>query len=116
MLLTLVFVSLLVFVVVRVLPGDPALIMLGIEASPEAVARLRESLGLNLPVPVQYLRWIARAVAGDLGRSIQYDVPVAGLIPSRLSLTLPPTLMAAPLMAPAAIPPGGFAPPRHRPW
>src|SRR3989442_12877122 len=99
MLLTLVFVSLLVFVVVRVLPGDPALIMLGIEASPEAVARLRESLGLNLPVPVQYLRWIARAVAGDLGRSIQYDVPGAGPIPSLPSLPLPRTPLAPALRA-----------------
>ena len=116
MLVTLVFVSLLVFVVVRVLPGDPALIMLGIEASPEAVARLRESLGLNLPVPVQYVRWIARAVAGDLGRSIQYDVPVAGLILSRLSVTLPLTVMAATLMAAAAIPLGVFAATRHRRW
>ena len=116
MLVTLVFVSLLVFVVVRVLPGDPALIMLGIEASPEAVARLRESLGLNLPVPVQYVRWIARAVAGDLGRSIQYDVPVAGLILSRLSVTLPLTVMAAALMAAAALPLGVFAATRHRRW
>src|SRR2546425_3106585 len=114
MLLTLVFVSLLVFVVVRVLPGDPALIMLGIEASPEAVARLRESLGLNLPVPVQYVRWVAHAAAGDLGRSIQYDVPVAGLILSRLSVTLPLTVMAAALMAAAAIPLGVFAATRHR--
>jgi len=116
MLVTLVFVSLLVFVVVRVLPGDPALIMLGIEASPEAVARLRESLGLNLPVPVQYVRWVGRAVAGDLGRSIQYDVPVAGLILSRLPVTLPLTLMAAALMAAAAIPLGVFAATRHRRW
>ena len=116
MLVTLVFVSLLVFVVVRVLPGDPALIMLGIEASPEAVARLRESLGLNLPVPVQYVRWVAHAAAGDLGRSIQYDVPVAGLIFSRLSVTLPLTVMAAALMAAAAIPLGVFAATRHRRW
>jgi len=116
MLVTLVFVSLLVFVVVRVLPGDPALIMLGIEASPEAVARLRESLGLNLPVPVQYVRWVAHAAAGDLGRSIQYDVPVAGLILSRLSVTLPLTVMAAALMAAAAIPLGVFAATRHRRW
>src|SRR5947207_7874561 len=116
MLVTLVFVSLLVFVVVRVLPGDPALIILGLEARPEAVARLRESLGLNPPVPVQYVRWIAHAAAGDLGRSIQYDVPVAGLILSRLSVTLPLTVMAAALMAAAAIPLGVFAATRHRRW
>ena len=116
MLLTLLFVSLLVFMVVRVLPGDPALIMLGIEASPDAVAKLRESLGLNRPVPVQYAEWAGRAVLGDLGRSIQYDVPVAGLIASRLSVTLPLTLMAAALMVAAAIPLGVFAATRHRRW
>jgi peptide/nickel transport system permease protein len=116
MLLTLLFVSLLVFVVVRVLPGDPALIMLGIEASPDAVARMREALGLDRPVPVQYAEWASRAVLGDLGRSIQYDVPVAGLIASRLSVTLPLTIMAAALMVMAAIPLGVFAATRHRRW
>ena len=113
---TLLFVSLLVFVVVRVLPGDPALVMLGIEASPEAVARLRESLGLNRPIPVQYAAWVGRAVVGDLGRSIQYDVPVGSLILSRLQVTLPLTLLAAGLMAAAAIPLGVFAATRHRRW
>jgi peptide/nickel transport system permease protein len=116
MLLTLLFVSLLVFMVVRVLPGDPALIMLGIEASPDAVAKLREALGLNRPVPVQYAEWVGRAFLGDLGRSIQYDVPVAGLIASRLSVTLPLTVMAAALMVAAAIPLGVFAATRHRRW
>jgi peptide/nickel transport system permease protein len=113
---TLLFVSLLVFLVVRVLPGDPALVMLGIEASPEAVAALRESLGLNRPVPVQYLQWIGRAARGDLGRSIQYDVPVAGLVLSRLSVTLPLTLMAAGFMVLAAVPLGVFAATYHRRW
>ena len=116
MLLTLLFVSLLVFMVVRVLPGDPALIMLGIEASPDAVAKLRETLGLNRPVPVQYAEWVGRAFLGDLGRSIKYDVPVAGLIASRLSVTLPLTVMAAALMVAAAIPLGVFAATRHRRW
>ena len=113
---TLLFVSLLVFVVVRVLPGDPALVILGIEASPEAVARLRESLGLNRPIPVQYAAWVGQAVVGDLGRSIQYDVPVGSLILSRLQVTLPLTLLAAGLMAAAAIPLGVFAATRHRRW
>jgi peptide/nickel transport system permease protein len=116
MLLTLLFVSLLVFLVVRVLPGDAALIMLGIEASPDAVAKLREGLGLNRPMPVQFAEWVGRALVGDLGRSIQYDVPVAGLIVSRLSVTLPLTLMAAALMIAAAIPLGVFAATRHRRW
>ena len=116
MAVTLLLVSCLVFVVVRVLPGDPALVMLGIEASPDAVARLRETLGLNRPVPIQFVEWAGRALLGDLGRSIQYDVPVASLIVSRLAVTLPLTLMAASMMVLAAIPIGVFAATRHRRW
>jgi peptide/nickel transport system permease protein len=113
---TLLFVSLLVFVVVRVLPGDPALIILGLEASPESVARVRQSLGLDRPVAVQYAQWVGQALRGDLGRSIQYDLPVASLIVSRLAVTLPLTLLAAGFMIAAAIPLGIFAATRHRRW
>lgn len=113
---TLLFVSLLVFVVVRVLPGDPALIILGLEASPDSVARVRHALGLDQPIPVQYARWVGQALRGDLGRSIQYDLPVGTLILSRLAVTLPLTLLAAGFMIAAAIPLGVFAATRHRRW
>jgi peptide/nickel transport system permease protein len=116
MLATLLFVSVLVFLVVRVLPGDPALVMLGFEASPDTVARLRASMGLDRPLPVQYVEWIGNALRGNLGRSLQYDVPVAGLILSRLSVTLPLTLMAAALMTLAGVPLGVYAAIRHRGW
>jgi peptide/nickel transport system permease protein len=113
---TLLFVSLLVFVVVRVLPGDPAVIIMGTEGSAEAAARLRTALGLDRPLIVQYLDWIGRALVGDLGRSIQYDVSVASLIASRLAVTLPLTLMAAGFMVVAAIPLGVYAAMRQRRW
>ena len=113
---TLFFVSVLVFVVIRILPGDAAMIILGTEGSPEAVARLRASMGLDRPFAVQYLEWIGRAAGGDLGRSIQYDVPVAGLILSRMTVTLPLTLLAAGLMVVTAVPVGVFAATRHRRW
>jgi peptide/nickel transport system permease protein len=113
---TLVFVSLLVFVVVRILPGDPALIILGLEANPETVARVRQALGLDQPIPVQYAQWVGQALRGDLGRSIQYDLPVGTLILSRLAVTLPLTLLAAGFMVAAAIPLGVFAATRHRRW
>jgi len=103
---TLVIVSLLVFVVVRVLPGDPALVIIGPEGSPEAAARLREALGLNRPIPVQYADWLTRALRGDLGVSLQYDVPVGRLIVSRLPVTLPLAFMAAVFMAATALPLG----------
>ena len=114
LLAALFFVSVLVFVVVRVLPGDPALIIMGTEGSPEATARLREAMGLNRPLPVQYAEWVGHAARGDLGRSIQYDVPVTSLILSRLQVTLPLTLLAGGLMVVAAIPLGVFAATRHR--
>jgi len=113
---TLFFVSLLVFVVVRVLPGDPALIILGLEANADSVARVRQALGLDQPVPVQYVQWVGHALRGDLGRSIQYDLPVGALILSRLNVTLPLTLLAAAFMIAAAIPLGVFAATRHRRW
>ena len=113
---TLLFVSLLVFAVVRVLPGDPAVIIMGTEGSAEAAARIREALGLNRPLIVQYLDWIGRALVGDLGRSIQYDVSVASLIASRLAVTLPLTLMAAGFMVAVAIPLGVYAATRQRRW
>jgi peptide/nickel transport system permease protein len=114
LLATLFFVSVLVFVVIRILPGDPALIIMGTEGSPEAAERLRESMGLNRPLVVQYADWLGRAIRGDLGISIQYDVPVGALIVSRLPVTLPLAGLAALFMALAAIPVGLFAATRHR--
>jgi peptide/nickel transport system permease protein len=113
---TLLFVSILVFLVVRILPGDPALVIMGTEGSPEAALRLRAALGLDRPVLVQYLDWVGRALRGDLGRSIQYDVTVTSLILSRLAVTLPLTLMAAAFMIAAAVPVGIFAARHQRRW
>jgi peptide/nickel transport system permease protein len=111
---TLFFVSILVFVAVRVLPGDPALLIMGTEGSPEAAARLREAMGLNRPLLVQYVDWLGRALRGDLGTSIQYDVPVGRLIVSRLPVTVPLTLMAAAFMVATALPLGLYAATHHR--
>ena len=111
---TLVFLSALVFVVVRVLPGDPATLILGVESNPETVARLRQALGLDRPLAVQYVDWLARAARGDLGTSIQYDVPVGRLILSRLPVTLPLALMAAAIMVAVALPLGVYAATRQR--
>ncbi|MGH7318498.1 MAG: ABC transporter permease [Candidatus Rokuibacteriota bacterium] len=111
---TLFVVSVLVFTVIRVLPGDPALIIMGTEASPEAAAVLRRAMGLDRPLPVQYGEWVRKAVTGDLGRSIQYDVPVGTLIVSRLRVTLPLTLLAAVFMTATALPLGMYAATHHR--
>ena len=111
---TLFVVSLLVFVVIRVLPGDPAQVIMGTEGSPEATARLRTALGLDRPLVVQYIDWLAHALRGDLGVSIQYDVPVGRLIMSRLPVTLPLTLLAAAFMVATAVPLGLYAATHHR--
>jgi peptide/nickel transport system permease protein len=111
---TLLFLSALVFLVVRVLPGDPAALILGVESNPETAARLRRSLGLDRPLAMQYVSWLAGAARGDLGTSIQYDVPVGRLIVSRLPVTLPLALMAAVIMLAVALPLGVYAAARHR--
>ena len=111
---TLFFLSALVFVVVRVLPGDPATLILGVESNPETLARLRHAMGLDRPLALQYIDWLARAARGDLGTSIQYDLPVGRLILSRLPVTLPLALMAAALMVTIALPLGVYAATHHR--
>ena len=106
---TLFVVSLLVFTVVRVLPGDPALLIMGTEGSTEAAAALRRAMGLDRPILVQYVEWLGGALRGDLGRSIQYDVAVGRLILSRLAVTLPLTGLAAVFMTLVAVPLGIYA-------
>lgn len=93
-------VSVLVFSMLQFLPGDPATLILGesTAASAEAVERLREQLGLNEPVYVQYWRFISRAVTGDLGTSVSTHQPVTEMIfavlPSTFELTLAAMLIA----------------------
>ena len=111
---TLGFVSVLVFVAIRVLPGDPVLVMAGAEANPEVVARLRTAMGLDRPLIVQYADWLGGALRGELGVSIQYDVPVGALIVSRLPVTLPLTAMAGFFTLLVALPLGIYAATRAR--
>lgn len=96
---TLLGVLLLTFVIIQFTPGDPVLRMLGNSASPERVAQVREQLGLDDPLLEQYLRYIIRAVSGDLGVSIRGSVPVARSImerfPSTLALALAAVLIGA---------------------
>lgn len=86
--------SVLIFVAVEVLPGDPARAMLGIAAEPSAVAALQRELGLDQPAAARYVRWVGGMLAGDLGQSWAYRVPVAELLGPRLAVTLPLALLA----------------------
>ena len=80
-------ISLLVFSIVHVIPGDPAVIAAGLEASPATVERIRRDLGLDRPLPVQYGRFVLRALRGDLGMSIRTGVPVGREVIDRLPHT-----------------------------
>ncbi len=82
------FVTLIVFSIIQMLPGDPAQVMLGTESTPQELAHLREEMGLNDPVVVQYIKWLGKAVQGDLGDSLFYKQKVTALIGERLPITL----------------------------
>ncbi|NOQ19442.1 MAG: ABC transporter permease subunit [Desulfobacterales bacterium] len=94
LLILLFLVSITVFSVLFVLPGDPAQIMLGTNATPETLANLRAELGLDQPFWVQYADWIYNLLNGTGSRSINYDVPVYDLLLSSLTVTGPLALMA----------------------
>lgn len=81
-------VSLLTFLLLRFTPGDPALVILGERATPDRVAELREQLGLNRPLPVQYLLFLNQILHGDLGRSIISNVPVIDELTARMPATI----------------------------
>jgi peptide/nickel transport system permease protein len=104
--LTLFFVSLVVFIVMSALPGDPAAIMLGTSARPDTLAALRHELGLDQPLTARYLTWIGGVLTGRFGTSITYGVPVAGLIAERMAVTLPLALLAVLLAVAIAVPLG----------
>ena len=102
LLLSLVAVASLIFLMTSVLPGDQAAIMLGTSASPETLAALRAELGLDQPLWLRYLHWMADAARGDFGLSATYGVPVSRLLLERLSVTLPLAglaMLAATLLA-----------------
>jgi peptide/nickel transport system permease protein len=111
----LVVASLVVFVVLQILPGDPALVILGPDAQPDTLAALRHQLGLDLPVWLRYLRWAGHLLTGDFGRSTAYDASVATLILQRIGVTLPLALMAMLLSTMLAIPLGVWAASRRGP-
>lgn len=106
---TLLIVALSVFVLMRLVPGDPVLVMLGDEADPDQVRALRESMGLEQPMFVQFGLWLKNALSGDLGHSITNGAPVLPLILERFSLTAMIVVMAVGLATLVAVPLGMIA-------
>jgi peptide/nickel transport system permease protein len=88
----LLLVSIMVFGLIHLIPGDPARVILGQEATPEALAGLRRELGLDRPLVVQYLTWLGNVLRGDLGRSLADRTPVLDQIKLRLPVTLELTI------------------------
>ncbi len=107
--LTLLAASLVIFVVLEIVPGDVASVMLGMNATEEALAALREQLGLNDPLVLRYFTWITGFFTGDLGMSYTYRVPISQLIGQRLVVSLPLALLALALSTLIAIPVGLIA-------
>ncbi|WP_285411970.1 ABC transporter permease [Variovorax sp. efr-133-TYG-130] len=91
---TLVGASIIVFLVLEILPGNAAQMLMGPDASPEAVAALATKLGLDLPALTRYWHWIGGLLTGNLGDSYAYSSPVLDLILERLALTMPLALLA----------------------
>jgi peptide/nickel transport system permease protein len=105
----LVILSIGVFLMLHLTPGDPVQIMLGQDADAGAIAALRAELGLDQPLPIQYARWVANVVRGDLGRSIRTNQPVAEAIVSRLPVTIELSVLALALSLAIGLPAGVVA-------
>ncbi|MDB5836976.1 MAG: transporter permease [Caballeronia sp.] len=106
---TLLMLSLIVFVVLRLIPADPLAMMLPPNATPADAALLRHQLGLDKPIPSQFLIWLVNALHGNLGASISFQQPVATLIGSTLPATLELCLSALVISLIISVPGGVFA-------
>ena len=106
MIVTLVVVSLCVFLAFNVIPGDPALRKLGTEASQELIEQTRQQMGLNDPLLVRYARWFFAFLHGDMGTSFNYNVPVSGMILNKIPITLTMAIMSFLLTVFVSIPLG----------
>jgi len=106
---TLLFTAVMIFLVLEVLPGDPASIILGLDADQAALEALRLKLGLDGPAPLRFLGWFGDFVAGDLGTSYAFQIPVWQLVQERAAVTVPLALLASLLALALSLPAGLFA-------
>jgi peptide/nickel transport system permease protein len=110
---TLFFVILTAFLLMKLIPGDPAMILLGPQARAEDIARFRQQLGLDRPLPVQFLIYLKRVLTGDLGTSLVYRQSVLSLILERLPVTVTLSLCALVIAVSIGIPAGVMAAMKH---
>ena len=113
LLATLIGASIVVFLVLEILPGNAAQILMGPDASPDAVAALATKLGLDQPASLRYWQWVSGLVVGNMGDSYAYSSPVLDLVLERLALTVPLALMAMVITTVLALAAGVYAASRH---
>ncbi|MCO7176333.1 ABC transporter permease [Sporolactobacillus kofuensis] len=106
MIVILFLVSIMVFGLINIIPGDPASLMLGQEATPQALASLRQNLGLNDPLYLQYIHWVGGVLQGNLGYSLSDHTPVLNILLSKIPVTLELTIFAFLLAVLIAVPAG----------
>lgn len=106
--------SILIFLVLAVIPGDPARVQLGFGATEASVAALREQMGLNRPVPVQYLSWVGGLLQGDFGLSFTSKQPIGPILLDRFAVTLWLVIGGIVVALLIAVPLGVIAAVRHR--
>ena len=116
MLITLLIVSFLVFLAFTVIPGDPAVSKLGIQATFERLEALREEMGLNRPFLERYGTWLVQAIRGDFGTSYSYHTPVSAMVLDKLPTTLSLTIMAFLLLVIGSIPLGIYTAKHEGGW
>lgn len=109
LIITLALVSGFTFFAFNIVPGDPALIMLGTHATEKQVETLREQLGLNQSLPQRYINWAGGLLKGDLGKSIRFSEPVKDLIAKRVPVTLTLTILSLILIIGVSIPLGIYS-------
>ena len=123
LLATLIGASIVVFLVLEILPGNAAQMLMGPDASPDAVAALASKLGLDQPASLRYWQWVSGLVVGNMGDSYAYSSPVLDLVLERLALTVPLALMLpvtlssdvvhVPMVAGVGVAPGDAAEPKN---
>ncbi len=106
---TLFGVSVLVFLLLRLIPGDPAQVIMGLRATPEGLAAITRDLGLDLPLHDQYFRWVGALLRGDFGRDYRSNIAVSTLLATRLPVTLELTLLSLLMALVIAVPLGVIA-------
>lgn len=111
-----IIVAVFVFLLLRLTPGDPAAILAGDAATPAQLERIRDNLGLNDPLYVQFFTWTGQMLQGDLGTSLISNTSVSDMIASRLGPTINIAVMTIIISVLLAVPMGVIAAWRHRTW